>query len=91
MAAFEWIYSKFRLILGGVLIPLDFFPDWLRAAALSLPFSYTIYGPARLFVQPEFARFADLLFRQGLWLCLFALLLTAFYRRGARWLAINGG
>ncbi len=91
ITAFEWIYSKMRLLLGGVLIPLDFFPDWLQNAALSLPFAYTVYGPARLFVDPNTERFADLLLAQAAWLGLFGLLLAVLYRKGARWLTINGG
>ena len=60
VAAFEWIYSKFLLLLGGVLIPLDFLPPLLRSISLALPFAYTIYGPARLFVDPSLERFSGL-------------------------------
>ncbi|HYN88813.1 MAG TPA: ABC-2 family transporter protein, partial [Ardenticatenaceae bacterium] len=45
VSAFEWIYSKILFLLGGLLIPLDFYPGWLRTIAQSLPFAYTIYGP----------------------------------------------
>ena len=91
VAAFDWIYAKFVLILGGVLIPLDFFPDWLRGIVQSLPFAYSVYGPARLFVSPDLARFATLLLGQVLWLAALATLLTLAYRRGITRLAINGG
>ena len=33
-----------------MLIPLDFFPAWLRNVSLILPFNYMMYAPARLFV-----------------------------------------
>jgi ABC-2 type transport system permease protein len=91
VSAFEWIYQKVVFILGGMLIPLDFFPDWLRTIALALPFAYTIYGPARLFVEPDLARFVTLLLMQGFWLATLGLLLTFLYRRGVAWLTINGG
>ena len=91
VAAFDWIYSKFILILGGVLIPLDFFPDWLRGIAQALPFAYTTYHPARFFVQPDPARFAALILGQALWLGALALLLVCIYRRGVMRLTINGG
>lgn len=91
VAAFDWIYAKFILILGGVLIPLDFFPDWLRAIAQILPFAYTAYGPARFFVQPDLARFVALILGQVLWLGALALLLSLVYRRGETRLTINGG
>lgn len=89
--AFEWIYQKILFILGGLLIPLDFYPDWLQAVALATPFAYTIYGPARLFVDPSLGRFAMLFLGQIAWLLGLGLLLTFLYRRGMSWLAINGG
>ncbi|MBI5032502.1 MAG: ABC-2 family transporter protein [Chloroflexi bacterium] len=91
VAAFDWIYAKFVLILGGVLIPLDFFPDWLGNIAKALPFAYATYGPARLFVTPDLTRFAALVIGQIIWLIVLGTLLSLVYRRGERQLTINGG
>jgi ABC-2 type transport system permease protein len=91
VAAFDWIYAKFVLILGGVLIPLDFFPDWLRGVVQALPFAYATYHPARFFVQPDPARFVALVLGQALWFGALALLLALVYRRGVARLTINGG
>jgi ABC-2 type transport system permease protein len=89
--AFEWIYQKVLFILGGLLIPLDFYPDWLQKIALLTPFAYTVYGPARLFVEPTLGRFATLFLGQAAWLVGLGLLLSFLYRRGVNWLTINGG
>jgi len=89
--AFEWIYQKILFILGGLLIPLDFYPSWLQTVAKATPFAYTIYGPARLFVDPNMERFVMLLLGQLLWLGILAALLMLAYRRGVGQLAINGG
>ena len=89
--AFEWIYQKILFILGGMLIPLDFFPDWLRQAAQALPFAATIYGPAKLFIQPGWDRFAGLMLTQVFWLALLGSLVFYLYSRSVRWLTINGG
>jgi ABC-2 type transport system permease protein len=89
--AFEWIYQKILFILGGLLIPLDFYPDWLQKVALATPFAYTIYGPARLFVEPTLDRFLRVFLGQTLWLVGLGLLLVFLYRRGMSWLTINGG
>lgn len=91
VAPFDWIYSKFLLVAGGVLIPLDFFPEWLQKICQALPFAYTIYGPARFFVDPSIERFTGLILGQLAWLAVFATLLTWAYRRGLNWLTINGG
>ncbi len=91
VAAFDWIYSKFVLILGGVLLPLDLFPDWLRMLVQYLPFAYTVYGPARLFVSPDLSRFVTLILGQALWLALLLIVVSFFYHRGMERLSINGG
>ena len=91
VTAFEWIYQKVMFILGGLLIPLDFYPVWLQTIAGYLPFAYTIYGPARFFVEPDLARLIALLLGQLSWLAALGLLLTYAYRRGMTWLTINGG
>lgn len=91
VSAFEWIYSKLVLVLGGVLIPLDFFPDWLREISLALPFAYTTYAPARLFVDPTIENAAVLMGSQALWLAGLAVTLAIVFNRGMRRLAINGG
>jgi ABC-2 type transport system permease protein len=91
VSAFEWIYQKVMFILGGLLIPLDFYPTWLQTIAAALPFAYTIYGPARFFVEPDLPRFATLLLGQLAWLVGLGLVLSFFYRRGMNYLTINGG
>ena len=57
VSAYDWIYQKLLFILGGMLIPVDFFPAWLQKVAQALPFQYAMYGPARLFVEPEAGQF----------------------------------
>lgn len=89
--AFEWIYQKILFILGGLLIPLDFYPPWLQTIAKATPFAYTLYGPARLFVEPSLLRFGEVLLGQILWLAVLVGLLTLLYQRGVTKLAINGG
>jgi ABC-2 type transport system permease protein len=91
VSSFEWIYQKLLMILGGLLIPLDFYPAWLQAIAQALPFSYTIYGPARLVVEPSLERFARLVSGQLLWLALLGMLVAFVYRKSVTWLSINGG
>jgi ABC-2 type transport system permease protein len=91
VAPFEWIYQKFIFILGGMMIPLDFYPEWLQSIARATPFAYIMYGPARLFVSPSFERFATLFTGQLVWIFSLGLIVTFTYQRGLRRLAINGG
>ncbi|MEK6221512.1 MAG: ABC-2 family transporter protein [Chloroflexota bacterium] len=91
VTAFMWIYNKFILLLGGVLIPLDFFPDWLKSLSLKLPFAYAVYGPARLFVKPEMTAFINLITSQILWILILTIFLIWMFRIGTAKLVINGG
>lgn len=91
VAAFEWIYAKLVLVLGGVLLPLDFLPDGWRGAVQALPFAYTTWAPARLFVAPDAALFGRLFGVQLAWLVVLALAVRWVYGRCAARLTVNGG
>ena len=89
--SFVIIYQKILFILGGMLIPLDFLPAWLRDIALALPFNYAIYAPARLFVQFDGSRWASVVAMQLMWIAFFAVALGLVFRWGVRRVSINGG
>ena len=91
VAPFEWIYQKFAFIFGGLLIPLDFYPQWLQNIAFALPFPAMTYGPSRLFVSPEASLFASVLSQQAIWILVLGILLAVTYRRGLAFLTVNGG
>jgi ABC-2 type transport system permease protein len=91
VAPFEWIYQKFAFIFGGLLIPLDFYPQWLQKIAFALPFPAMTYGPSRLFVSPDAGLFASVLGQQVIWISVLGLLLVFAYRRGLAYLTVNGG
>jgi ABC-2 type transport system permease protein len=91
VAPFEWIYAKLTFVLGGMLIPLDFYPAWLQTISKSLPFAYMMYAPARMFVHPELSLFLQLLAGQFLWLVVLGSLLAFVFSHSVRRLAINGG
>ena len=89
--SFRLIYQKLIFILGGLLIPIDFLPDWLQTIARALPFAAITYAPAKLFVAFSWAEFGQLLTGQLAWLALAVGLLYAQYRWAARRLMVNGG
>jgi ABC-2 type transport system permease protein len=91
ISAFQWIYQKLAFILGGLLIPLDFYPTWLQTIATSLPFSAMTYVPARLFVEPSLRGFLAAMGMQAVWLLIFVGLLSLTYRRSVAALTVNGG
>jgi ABC-2 type transport system permease protein len=89
--AFQWIVQKFSFILGGLLIPLDFYPPWLQVIARALPFSAMTYGPSRLFVLPSLAAFINTLGMQLVWIAVLGAITIVAYRRAVAVLSVNGG
>ena len=83
--------QKLIFILGGFLIPLDFYPDWLQVIAKALPFSAMIYGPSKLFIQPTWELLGEVILLQTVWIIALGLALVVSYRRGVSYLTVNGG
>jgi ABC-2 type transport system permease protein len=91
VTAFQWIYQKLAFILGGLLIPIDFYPQWLQVICKALPFSSMTYAPARLFIAPSTSLFISTFTIQFVWILVLWLMLTFFYRRSLAELTVNGG
>jgi ABC-2 type transport system permease protein len=89
--SFMLIYQKMVFILGGFLIPLQFYPDWLQATAKALPFAAMIYGPSQLFVSPSVELFVSVMMSQLIWIIIFGGTLVIAYQRGVKYLTVNGG
>lgn len=89
--AFFWIYSKLVFTLGGMLMPLELFPEWLQGIAKNLPFAYVTYVPAKLAVDFSFTNFYRQFFVQIIYLIIFFSLAMLIYRKGAKNLNVNGG
>jgi ABC-2 type transport system permease protein len=89
--AFSFVFSRLTLVLGGVLAPLEIFPQPLRSIAMALPFGAILYGPARTLVHFELNSFYQLLLQQLLILAIGGMILLVIYRVALRRVNINGG
>lgn len=89
--AFRWIYQKLVFTLGGMLLPLDLFPEWLEGISKVLPFAFITYGPAKLFVDFEADALVRLLLGQGIYLTTAVVVCFLVYRKGVKALNVNGG
>ncbi|MCB0078162.1 MAG: ABC-2 family transporter protein [Anaerolineales bacterium] len=85
------LVSRFTMIAGGMLIPLDLFPDSWQPILHALPFASIVYGPARLFAAPDLALLGELLVKQGLFTLLLIGAVAWLYRRGVARIHANGG
>jgi ABC-2 type transport system permease protein len=86
-----FIYTKIVFTLGGMLIPLELFPNLLGSISQMLPFSYVAYYPAKLFVMFSVPLFAKVVLFQILWIAFFAGLIAILYKIGVKRVSINGG
>ncbi|MFI5314554.1 MAG: ABC transporter permease [Myxococcota bacterium] len=78
--------------LGGVFVPLDFYPVALRWLADALPFRATLYTPVAIFTgKLSGAGLAFGLLHQVVWVALLAGAAQALESRGLRRLAAHGG
>jgi len=85
------LYDRAVMLLGGMLLPLELFPEPLGAIARALPFSTLVYGPARLALGAAPESVALLLARQALFIVAGTAVVTLLYRRAFRGIAVNGG
>ncbi len=90
-SGFTLIYSRMTMVLGGMLIPLELFPDFAKPIVEWLPFSSAVYAPARLFVCPNLELFWGVIVRQGLSLVVLGLIVFLLYRAGLKRIHSNGG
>jgi ABC-2 type transport system permease protein len=88
---FYWIWQKLSFVLGGLFLPLELYPGWLRSVAECLPFRALLHGPARTVVafEPTQAR-GDVL-ALALWAGVFATALAGVEALGRRRVQANGG
>jgi ABC-2 type transport system permease protein len=90
-SGFTLIYSRMTMILGGMLVPLELFPDFARGIVEWLPFSSAVYAPARLFVHPSFEFFSSVIVRQSLSVLILGVIVALIYRAGLKRIHSNGG
>lgn len=85
------IYSRVTMILGGMLIPVELFPDYLQPLVRAMPFASIVYGPAHIFVKPDLTELAQLLVRQGAGVLAFGLAVWLIYSLALKRVFANGG
>jgi ABC-2 type transport system permease protein len=85
-----WIWQKLFFVLGGLMIPLTFYPSWLAAVAKATPFAAMLFLPASVIFDASLARAAQTLAVQLMWIGVLVLI-TWFTTRRATAHAIEQG
>ena len=86
-----WIVQKAIFILGGLFLPIDFFPPGLAAVARWLPFAFSAYWPAITMVNFGWRTFFTGLAGAVVWLAVLACIVALLFTAGRRRVHAQGG
>ena len=88
-----WVTQKALFVLGGLMLPLEVYPAWLRTIAASTPFPSMLASPAGLLLGPAplLLEVLALVLRLLLWLSVTLFVWSALFRRATRSLELGGG
>lgn len=71
------IYEALLMIMGGTLIPLSLYPNWLYSITEILPFQYIIYTPISYLTSMNTLDFTPLII-QFIWISIFLIVVIIF-------------
>ncbi|HEU4962762.1 MAG TPA: ABC-2 family transporter protein [Bacilli bacterium] len=86
-----FVFNKLVFTIGGMMLPLEFFPETMQTVARWLPFQAVTYFAAKSGVRFEWGAFGQMLLTQLLWIVVLSGLLVLVYRKGVSKLNVNGG
>ncbi|WP_310550392.1 ABC transporter permease [Paenibacillus glufosinatiresistens] len=87
-----WTRMAVTNLLSGALVPLAFFPGWLRTAAMALPFQGIVSTPTTIFLGMHSpAHAAELIAIQWFWIAALWLLGKRLWSWAVRQITIHGG
>ena len=86
-----WITQKLMFIFGGLMLPLELYPAFMRKAAALTPFPVMLYDPASLVLGNGSVGPLTLVRDLAIWGCVMAVVVQWTYRRAVSGLTVNGG
>jgi len=85
------IYSRLMMVLGGLLLPIDVYPESIQPFLRALPFAAILNAPGRIFVDPSAGSFLQCLGVQAASLAVYGAGAFALHTLALRRLFVNGG
>lgn len=87
----EFVYHKLLFTIGGMLMPLELFPEWLARLCRWLPFQAVLYFPSKAGVRWDDVHILQMAGVQLIWGAVLTLAVGLIYRLGVKKLHLNGG
>lgn len=88
---FHWIWEKLLFTLGGLMLPLAAYPEFLQKIALLTPFPAILGGRSALAIDFSWSQAFYIISILSLWGIIGSLSLIFLYRKGLRIVSIEGG
>src|SRR5688572_15940944 len=86
-----WVWQKLLFVLGGLMLPLALYPEWMQRVAYATPFPSLLAGPASFVLGARSGDAWTLASRLVLWAVLIGCGALGLFRRAVRNLQLNGG
>lgn len=86
-----WAWQKLVFVLGGLFVPLDLYPDWLRRLAEWTPCHVLLYGVGSRVIPESDLTMGALVVRLIAWTVVALGVVWIVYRRALAKLDVNGG
>lgn len=86
-----WIWQKSAFVLGGLFLPLDLYPEWLRLLGEWTPFAAVLYHPGTIALGAQTTDALGTMVLLVTWITVCGLVTAALYRRALARLELSGG
>jgi len=91
VAPVYWVWQKLLFVLGGLMMPIELYPDLIRRLAPFTPFPSVLAGPASFVLHRSSAEAVVHALALSIWACMTAVAVCLLFRRATSALAVNGG
>ncbi|NRA67253.1 MAG: hypothetical protein HRU19_22405 [Pseudobacteriovorax sp.] len=85
------VWQKLLFVLGGMMLPLKIYPEWLQQLASLTPFPIMLYEPAFTILTNDHSALPLVLVKLMIWLVIAGLIGQYLFKRACQSLNINGG
>ncbi len=90
-APIYWIYNKLLFTIGGLLIPIDMMPAFVKTISKFFPARFILYNPANSLINFSWEFFMESFSYIVLFTAIVLLLTSLLFSSASRRLSINGG
>jgi ABC-2 type transport system permease protein len=86
-----WVWQKLLFVFGGLMMPIELYPELIRRLAPFTPFPSVLAGPASFVLQRSSAEAGIQARSLLMWACVTAVAVCWVFRRATSALTVNGG